>query len=259
MLTGQRLFSAETIPETLAHVMTRAIDLGTLPATTPRHMIPTTTASSRRPLPWIVASVAVAGIVAMAMPTLRHLRETPPVLATAVGSGRAGSWSADGTILFAQRSVEPLWRVAAAGDEPVAVTELDSPRQDGHGVPYFLPDGRHFLFYAQGTPEAAGISLGSLDGGAPTRLTAADSAGAFLPPDQVVFVRQGTLVARRLDLAGGAQGAVTGDPVAGRPRRRGRECPRGLRPVRWGPGGLPRWRGQLATAHLGRPDGQGHG
>ena len=41
-------------------------------------------------------------------------------------------------------------------------------------------------------------------------MTAADSAGAFLPPDRVVFVRQGTLVARRLDLAGGA---LTGDPV----------------------------------------------
>ena len=38
MLTGQRRFSAETIPETLAHVMTREIDLGALPATTPRHI-----------------------------------------------------------------------------------------------------------------------------------------------------------------------------------------------------------------------------
>ena len=38
MVTGQRLFSAETIPETLAHVMTREIDLGALPATTPRHI-----------------------------------------------------------------------------------------------------------------------------------------------------------------------------------------------------------------------------
>jgi len=38
MVTGQRLFSAETIPETRAHVMTREIDLGALPATTPRHI-----------------------------------------------------------------------------------------------------------------------------------------------------------------------------------------------------------------------------
>jgi hypothetical protein len=66
------------------------------------------------------------------------------------------------------------------------------------------------LFYVRGTPEVAGIYLGSLDDGAPTRLTAADSGAGFLTPDQVVFVRQGTLVARRLDLAGGV---LTGDPV----------------------------------------------
>ena len=50
----------------------------------------------------------------------------------------------------------------------------------------------------------------ALDGGTPTRLTAADAGGAFLPPDRVVFVRQGTVVARRLDLAGRA---LTGDAV----------------------------------------------
>jgi eukaryotic-like serine/threonine-protein kinase len=38
MLTGQRLFDADTTPETLAHVMTREIDLGALPPTTPRHI-----------------------------------------------------------------------------------------------------------------------------------------------------------------------------------------------------------------------------
>ncbi len=38
MLTGGHLFLAETIPETLAHVMTRQIDLGTLPDSTPRRV-----------------------------------------------------------------------------------------------------------------------------------------------------------------------------------------------------------------------------
>ena len=140
----------------------------------------------------------------------------PQLLATANGVGQSGSWSAEGTILFAQQLVDPLFRVAAAGGDPVAVTRIDSPRQIGHRAPQFLPDGRQFLFYAAGTPEAAGIYLGSLDGGAPTRLTAADSGGAFLPPDRLVFVRQGTLVARRLDLARGAPGGqveLTGDPV----------------------------------------------
>jgi len=38
MLTGGHLFLAETIPETLAHVMTRQIDLGTMPVSTPRRI-----------------------------------------------------------------------------------------------------------------------------------------------------------------------------------------------------------------------------
>ena len=136
----------------------------------------------------------------------------PQVVATAAGTsqGLSGSWSADGTILFLQLNPSSLWRVAATGGEPMVATELDPPRHIGHRLPQFLPDGRHFLFHALGTPEAAGIYLGSLDGGAPARLTAADSGGVFLPPDRVVFVRQGTLVARRLDLAGRV---LTGDPV----------------------------------------------
>ena len=133
----------------------------------------------------------------------------PRALAT-VTQGPRGTWSTDGTILFKRNSNSPVWRVAAAGGEPVAVTRLDPPRQVEHRSPHFLPDGHHFLFEALGTPEAAGIYLGSLDGATPTRLTAADSAGAFLPPDWVTFVRQGTLVARRLDLA---LGTLTGDPV----------------------------------------------
>ena len=134
----------------------------------------------------------------------------PQILATLTGTNYGGSWSADGTILFPRQVYSPLWRVAATGGEPVAVTRTDPPRQISHRHPQFLPDGRHFLFYAAGTPEAAGIYLGSLDGAAPARLTPAESGAAFLPPDRVIFVRQGTLVARRLDLA---RGVLMGDPV----------------------------------------------
>ncbi|MFN0096220.1 MAG: protein kinase domain-containing protein [Dehalococcoidia bacterium] len=134
-----------------------------------------------------------------------------PQLLTAVRNSTAqGSWSADGTILFAHSGGAPVRRIPATGGEVVEVTRLDPPNHTGHRAPQFLPDGRHFLFYVLGTPETSGLYLGSLDGGTPARLTAADSAGGFLPPDHVVFVRQGTLVARRLDLS---KGALTGDPV----------------------------------------------
>src|SRR6185503_2068809 len=64
-------------------------------------------------------------------------------------SGRGGAWSPRGEILFAPGSTGGLFRVPAAGGEPVAVTRLDSTRNEtGHRFPQFLPDGRHFLYAA---------------------------------------------------------------------------------------------------------------
>jgi len=120
-----------------------------------------------------------------------------------------GAWNTDGVILFSTNSTGPLFRTTASGGEPVAVTHVIAG-QVGHRLPQFLPDGRHFLFFAPGTSEASGLYLGSLDGGEPKRLTAADSQGAYLEPDLVIFVAQGTLLGRRLDIA---KGELTGDPL----------------------------------------------
>jgi Tol biopolymer transport system component len=135
---------------------------------------------------------------------------SPPQVLASAPSSRGGTWNADGTILMTARTVNPVSRIAASGGDPVDVTRLDPPRQLSHRFPHFLPDGRHFLFYVTGLPESSGIYLGSLDAGDARRLTAADTPGAFLKPDRVVFMRQGALVARRLDLA---RGELTGDPV----------------------------------------------
>jgi serine/threonine protein kinase len=134
---------------------------------------------------------------------------SPQLIANA-SLARGGTWNADGTILFCESISSPVFRVTASGGEPVAVTHLDAAHHIGHRYPEFLPDGRHFLFYAQGAPDVGGIYLGSLSGGEPKRLTAADTAGTYVKPDWVVFVRQGTLVARHLDLA---HAALTGDPI----------------------------------------------
>ena len=91
-------------------------------------------------------------------------------------------------------------RVSATGGAATAVTTL-GPQQQSHRHPHVLPDGRRFLFYAQGPPDTAGIYLGALDGSAPTRLTTADSAGVYLPSGWLLWVRAGTLVAQRLDVA----------------------------------------------------------
>ena len=132
----------------------------------------------------------------------------PRVLANAI-AGRSGTWNRDGTILFSRSLADPFMRMSASGGEPVAVTRLDT-RQFGHRFPHFLPDGRRYLFYVTGTADAAGIYLASLDGEEPKRLTTADSQGEFLKPDLIAFVRQGVLVARRLDVS---RRELIGEPV----------------------------------------------
>jgi serine/threonine protein kinase/Tol biopolymer transport system component len=131
-----------------------------------------------------------------------------PQSLAAVTAGRGGTWNADGVILFSQNARGPLFRVPASGGEAVAATKLD--RQTDHRFPVFLPDGRQFLFYVQGTPDTTGIFLGSLDSADIRRLTPADTAGVYLSSGWLLWVRGGTLVAQRLDLG---QKALTGDPV----------------------------------------------
>jgi len=135
---------------------------------------------------------------------------TPQTLTTVTGP-RGGTWNADGVIVFTPTAASPLFRVPASGGQAVAVTKLD--RQSSHRFPFFLPDGRQFLFLAQGTPETGGIYLGSLDSAETRRLTAADTAGVYLPSGMagwLLWVRAGTLVVQRLDLE---RKALTGDPV----------------------------------------------
>jgi serine/threonine protein kinase len=132
----------------------------------------------------------------------------PRTVASGV-DGRGATWNRDGVILFATGRNMPLSRVTASGGTLAAVTTLDG--QISHRFPVFLPDGRHFLFYAQGKSEKSGIYLGSLDSGTPLRLTLADAGGMYLPSSLgvadsdrttgwLLSVQSGALVAQRLDL-----------------------------------------------------------
>jgi serine/threonine protein kinase len=104
----------------------------------------------------------------------------PPQELAAAPVGGGGTWNADDTILFAPASDQrPLMRIAATGGKPEEVTHLE-PLQTGHQSPHFLPDNRHFLFFAHGSPSASGVYLGTLEGGAPKRLMTSEVAAAYL-------------------------------------------------------------------------------
>src|SRR5262249_42661031 len=101
----------------------------------------------------------------------------------------SGTWNSDGVILFALTSTGPLQRVRATGGPAMPVTKVNPPKQVSHRFPRFLPDGQHFLYFVVGDTESRGVYVGSLDGKEPKRLFDADSAAAFLPPNQLLFTR----------------------------------------------------------------------
>ena len=80
----------------------------------------------------------------------------PPQFLANAARGTGGAWNTDGAILFAPTGSGPLSRIAASGGEPAAFTKLDPPRLTNHRFPQFLPDGRHFLFYATGSLDGTG-------------------------------------------------------------------------------------------------------
>jgi eukaryotic-like serine/threonine-protein kinase len=116
------------------------------------------------------------------------------VLANAV-SGRGGAWNRDGFIVFAPSPAGPLRKVPAVGGESVALTRLESD-QTNHRFPQFLPDGQHFIYFAQG-PQLAYV--GSLDGSPSRRLLNADGPAEVSFSGFLLFPRQGTLFAQAFD------------------------------------------------------------
>jgi hypothetical protein len=100
-------------------------------------------------------------------------------------------------ILFAQIG-SPISRVPATGGQPTALSGL--VRQGGDYSPHFLPDGRHFLYYVRGGPEARGVYVGDLEKTLDARrLLDSDSGAVYAPSGHVLFVRQETLFAQRFD------------------------------------------------------------
>ena len=109
-----------------------------------------------------------------------------------------GSWGRGDVILFTPATYRPLSRVAAAGGTPTLATTLDTKGgEQWHAHPFFLPDGRHFLYAAGGDPTS-GVYVGSLD--SPDRTRLLDSfANAQYASGFLVFPRAGTLMAQPFD------------------------------------------------------------
>ena len=114
------------------------------------------------------------------------------------GIARGATWSRGNVIVFSNGA--RLFRVSASGGSPPVEIALSGVSGTIH-APTFLPDGRHFVFCEQ-TGVVGSLKLAALDGGGGvTNLGDSDCpGGTFAPPDHVLFLRRGSLFARRLDL-----------------------------------------------------------
>ena len=126
--------------------------------------------------------------------------------------GRGGTWGPDGTILFTSDTQLPIFRVNAAGGTPVPVTHIDSKVHTSHRWPFFLPDGKHFLYLAVthdlSHPQNNGVYFASLDG-KENVLVFRSLANAIYANGYLLFGRGPQLMAQAFDPS---TGRLSGDP-----------------------------------------------
>jgi Tol biopolymer transport system component len=138
----------------------------------------------------------------------RELADTP--------NPRGGAWGPDGRIVVAASFRQGLSVVPASGGKLEPLTTLDAERgEKSHRFPLFLPGGRSLVFLAQSAEggsrdDPSGIDLLDLATGRRTRLVTANSSPLFSPSGELLFWRDGTLHAQRLDVV---SGSVSGEPV----------------------------------------------
>ncbi|MBS1813186.1 MAG: protein kinase [Acidobacteria bacterium] len=129
-----------------------------------------------------------------------------------------GTWNRDGVILVGSAN-QGIQRVSANGGPVSSVTTIDSSRGEvSHGYPFFLPNGRQFLFHIQhNDPNKQGIYLASLEGGEAKQLITTEVSSVWAGEDPVtpgtgylVFIQQGALMAQSFDFG---RNQLSGEPV----------------------------------------------
>jgi serine/threonine protein kinase/Tol biopolymer transport system component len=123
----------------------------------------------------------------------------PPITLCDSGAGVGGTWSRDGVIVFAPKTTSGFQKVSASGGVPTAATALGEG-EVGHRRPFFLPDGRHFLYYAAGSGTTGGpVYVSSLDSAERKFLINSDSVNVVYSQGHLLFLRETTLMAQPFD------------------------------------------------------------
>ena len=128
--------------------------------------------------------------------------------------GRGGAWGAGGEILYSPNTQVPLTRVSIEGGSPVEATKMDAALHTSHRWPFFLPDGKHFLYVAINHDSAKSannaVNFASLDGRENRQLFRSES-NAIYADGYILFARGDQLMAQRFDAN---SGVLSGTPAS---------------------------------------------
>jgi Tol biopolymer transport system component len=119
------------------------------------------------------------------------------------GAVGTGAWNRDGIIVFGSRGSGPLWRVSQAGGVATPITDVDTKRGEVfHSLPTFMPDGKHFIYLRNGSPQIIGTYAGSLDAKpaeqSNERILSNQFAASYVN-GYLFFMRENTLMAQPFD------------------------------------------------------------
>jgi len=111
------------------------------------------------------------------------------------------TWNKDGVILFSSGGL--IYRVLAAGGQATAVTSLDTTQgETEHVAPWFLPDGRHFLYLAVSSQAGkSAVYAGALESKDKTFIFASESLAQYAEPGYLLFSRERTVFAQPFNAA----------------------------------------------------------
>jgi serine/threonine protein kinase len=119
-----------------------------------------------------------------------------------------GSWNSDGTILFCKAYSGPIYSVPAGGGAMKAETRLVAS-EVAHDEPWFLPDGKHFLYSTRVSPEEGKIKIGELGKIDQPAVEIGVGAGPKYAEGHLLFIRGNHIQAQTFDPK---SWELTGDP-----------------------------------------------
>ena len=117
-------------------------------------------------------------------------------LCPAEDAAGGGTWNADGVIVFSPGLSNGLYRISAAGGEAQMVIPLDTGKEDrSYRWPHFLPDGKHFTYFALGANDSVdGVFASDLQSGERVPLFRAQSDAVYAGDPEANPAKSGYLL-----------------------------------------------------------------